>query len=70
MSYSSLSHTHQVSSSGFVTEERACEIEQFFKDNPWPMADRVIKQKCEDIRLSAKWLERESEAIKEYLTSH
>ncbi len=59
----------QISSSGFVTEERACEIEQFFADNPWPVADRIVKQNCEAIRLSAKWLERDREAVKNYLTS-
>ena len=33
----------QVSTSGFVTMEKAAEIEQFFKDNPCPVADRIVK---------------------------
>ena len=39
----------QVSTSGFVTMEKVAEIEQFFKDNPCPVADRIVKQNCEAI---------------------
>ena len=42
----------QVSTSGFVTMEKAAEIGQFFKDNPCPAADRIVKQNCEAIRLN------------------
>lgn len=57
----------EVTTSGFVTEEKAKEVEQFFKDNPTPAADRIVKQNCEAIRLNAKWLERDSKAIEEWL---
>ena len=57
----------QVSTSGFVTMEKAGEIEQFFKDNPCPVADRIVKQNCEAIRLNCQWLERDSAAIEEWL---
>lgn len=57
----------QVTTSGFVTEEKAKEVEQFFKDNPTPAAERIVKQNCEAIRLNAKWLERDSKAIEEWL---
>ena len=60
----------QVSSSGFVTEERACEIEQFSVAHPWPMADRIIKQNCEAMRINAKWLEWDKKAVQDYLISH
>lgn len=59
----------QVSTSGFVTEERASEIEKFFAENPWPMADRIVKQNCEAICLNAKWLERDKEDVKQWLSS-
>lgn len=59
----------QLSTAGFVNEERAVEVEKFFTDNPWPMAARIVKQNCEAIRLNAKWLERDREAVKEWLAS-
>jgi hypothetical protein len=52
-----------------VSEERASEIKQFFTDNPWPMADRIVKQNCEAISLNAKWLERDRDAVKDWLSS-
>ena len=55
-------HPAQVSTSGFVTEEKAVEVEEFFKKNPTPAA-----QNCEAIRLNAKWLERDSKAIEDWL---
>lgn len=57
----------QVATSGFVTEEKAVEVETFFKKNPTPSAERVVKQNCEAIRLNTKWLERDSQAIQEWL---
>jgi puromycin-sensitive aminopeptidase len=56
-----------VATSGFVTEEKAVEVEAFFKSNPAPSTERVVKQNCEAIRLNAKWLERDSNAIQEWL---
>ena len=50
-----------------MTEEKAIEIEKFFEANPTPSADRIVKQNCEAIRLNAKWLERDSKAIEEWL---
>jgi puromycin-sensitive aminopeptidase len=57
----------EVATAGFVTEEKAIEIEKFFEANPTPSADRIVKQNCEAIRLNAKWLERDSKAIEEWL---
>ena len=57
----------QVSTSGFATVEKTAEIEQFFKDNPCPVADRLVKQNCEAIRLNCQWLERDSAATEEWL---
>ena len=50
----------------FATEERAAEVEKFFKDNKNP-AERVVMQSVENIRLNASWLERDREAIKAFL---
>ena len=59
----------QIGTAGFVTEEKALEVEQFFKDNPCPMAERVVRQNCEAIRVNAKWLQRDTEAVKEWLST-
>ena len=56
-----------MATTGFVTEEKAVEVETFFKNNPTPAAERIVKQNCEAIRLNAKWLERDSKAIEEWL---
>ena len=53
-----------------VTEEKAVEVEEFFKKNPTPSAERIVRQNCEAIRLNAKWLERDSKAIQEWLNTH
>ena len=50
-----------------MSEEKAVEIEQFFKENPWPVADRIIKQNCEAIRLNASWLARDAKAVQQWL---
>ena len=53
-----------------MTEEKAVEVEEFFKKNPTPSAERIVRQNCEAIRLNAKWLERDSKAIQEWLKTH
>lgn len=54
--------------SGFVSEEKAAEIEQFFKDHRWEMADKLVKQCCEAIQLHASWLKRDADSVKDWLT--
>ena len=53
-----------------MSEDRATEIEIFFKENPWPSAERVIKQNCEAIQLNSAWLKRDKEAIQKWLEAH
>jgi puromycin-sensitive aminopeptidase len=65
----SLARVVEVATAGFVTEEKAVEVETFFKSNQAPAAERVVSQICEAIRLNAKWLERDSRAIEEWLKS-
>ena len=59
----------QAATSGFVSEEKADEIENFFKENPWPVANNIIKRNCEAIRIKANWWKRESKSIEEWLAS-
>ncbi|KAL8623437.1 hypothetical protein ACOMHN_058883 [Nucella lapillus] len=52
---------------GFASEEKAAEIEAFFKKHPAPSAERTVQQSCEHIRLGARWLQREADNIAKYL---
>lgn len=54
----------------FVTEERAKDVEEFFKDHPTPGTERTVQQSVESIRLNAAWLARDKDSIKEYLIAH
>lgn len=55
------------STENFTTEEKAQEIEEFFKENKFPGAERTIQQSVEKVRLNASWLARDGEAIKKFL---
>lgn len=52
----------------FASEAKAREIEQYFAEHEFPGTERTISQSVETIRLNAAWLERDLEAITEYLT--
>jgi len=41
---------------GFCSNEKADEIEQFFKENPVPRSSRKIQQTVENMRANAKFL--------------
>ncbi|XP_078311638.1 puromycin-sensitive aminopeptidase-like [Crassostrea virginica] len=62
-----LSRLVEVSTENFVTEARAKEVEKFFETHSAPAAERKIQQSVENIRLNAKWMERESERVLEFL---
>jgi puromycin-sensitive aminopeptidase len=53
--------------SGFASEEKAKEIEAFFKANPCPVADRTILQSLETVRANAAWIARDQEKVHQYL---
>ncbi|XP_017887572.1 puromycin-sensitive aminopeptidase isoform X2 [Ceratina calcarata] len=55
---------------GFVSEDQAKDIEQFFKDHPTPGTERSVQQSLESIRLNAAWLARDKDSIKEYLAAN
>ena len=44
--------------SGFTTEEKRSDVEEFFADHPAPAAERSIRQSLERIRLNIAWLGR------------
>lgn len=54
----------------FTTLEKATEVEAFFESHPVPAAERTIRQSTERIRSNALWLERDREAIHDWLKAH
>jgi puromycin-sensitive aminopeptidase len=64
-----LSRLVQSISGHFVTEEKALEVETFFKEHPVPAAERTVQQGIENIRLNAKWLKRELDHVTSFLNS-
>jgi len=54
----------------FTTLEKAAEVEAFFESHPAPAAARTIRQSTERIRSNALWLERDREAIHEWLKAY
>ncbi len=51
----------------FHSEEKAKEVEEFFRSHPVPAAERTIRQSLERIRSNALWLQRDSEPIRQWL---
>jgi len=56
--------------SDFTSEEKALEVEEFFKQHPCPSADRTIKQSLESIRSAVKWLTRDRDGVAKWLAAH
>ncbi len=53
----------------FTTPQRAEEVEAFFKAHPAPPARRRIQQSLERIRLNARWLAKNREALATWLST-
>jgi puromycin-sensitive aminopeptidase len=53
----------------FATEEKAKEIDAFFKANPAPSAERNIQQSLENIRLNVEQLKRDGDLVKTFLST-
>lgn len=51
----------------FASEEKAREVEEFFKQYSFPGTERTVSQSVETIRLNAKWLNRDIQTIREFL---
>ncbi|XP_044269903.1 puromycin-sensitive aminopeptidase [Tribolium madens] len=54
----------------FASEESAKEVEEFFKTHDISGTERTVQQAVETIRLNVAWLKRDTNAIKNYLTSN
>jgi aminopeptidase N len=54
---------------GFTSMERHGEVVQFFEEHPTPSAARTIQQSLERIRLNVRWLERNRDAVGEWLAA-
>jgi puromycin-sensitive aminopeptidase len=54
----------------FASEEKAIEVEEFFKTHDFPGTERTVQQSIETIKLSAAWLNRDLAAITEYLANY
>jgi puromycin-sensitive aminopeptidase len=55
--------------SNFANSESAEDVKSFFEKNPCPAAARSIQQALENIDINCKWLCRESDCLKCYLTN-
>ncbi|XP_072390827.1 puromycin-sensitive aminopeptidase [Diabrotica undecimpunctata] len=53
----------------FASDERAKEVEAFFAEHKPPGTERTVQQSIETINLNTTWLNRDSAAIKEYLST-
>jgi puromycin-sensitive aminopeptidase len=51
----------------FASEEKAREVEEFFKQYSFPGTERTVSQSVETIRLNTKWLNRDFQTIREFL---
>lgn len=54
----------------FATEEKAKEVEAFFKEHQFPGTERTVSQSVETIRLNAAWLQRDLATTTEFLKKH
>lgn len=54
----------------FASEEKALEIENFFKSHDFPGTERTVQQSIETIKLNTAWLNRDLAKIKEYLKNY
>ena len=52
---------------GFASLEREAEVRQFFETHPAPSATRTVQQTLESIRLNAKWLDLNLDAVSNWL---
>lgn len=54
----------------FASEEKALEIENFFKTHDFPGTERTVQQSLETIKLNTAWLQRDLAKITEYLKNY
>lgn len=54
----------------FVTEEKALEVTEFFKEHHIPGVDPTVQISCEGIRIKEAWIKRDSMFIQDYLSTY
>ena len=52
--------------SGFLTEERAREVELYFTEHPLAGSERNVAQAVETVRLNAAWLNRDRQHMEAF----
>lgn len=55
---------------GFKTEEKAVEVEQFFKEHQLKGVERSVKQALEKIRIGKDWMERDAGGLQSFLDKY
>ncbi len=53
--------------SGFTTQQRLEEVDEFFSENPTPAAERTVRQSLEKIRLNIAWLDKNRRGLSDWL---
>jgi aminopeptidase 2 len=56
--------------SSFTTEADAQAVEAFFREKDTKSFDQALQQGLDAIRASAKWLERDSNDVEQWLREH
>lgn len=54
----------------FTSGKKSAEVEMFFREHKSPGTERTVQQAVETIQLNTAWLQRDSAAIKKYLSSN
>ena len=62
-----LPSTFEYAAGSFTTNEKADDLEKFFKEHPAAVAEKTVKEIVDRIRSAAKLVEREFESVKEAL---
>jgi len=65
-----LDRTIGYTTSTFASDERADEIEKFFRERPVPSAERTIRQSLEAVRANSRWLRNNREGVAAWLNQH
>ncbi|PRP78523.1 hypothetical protein PROFUN_13580 [Planoprotostelium fungivorum] len=65
-----LDRTIGYATSTFASDERADEIENFFKTKSVPQAERTIRQSLEAVRANSRWLKNNREGVAKWLNDN
>ncbi|KAL9026947.1 MAG: hypothetical protein Q9196_004465 [Gyalolechia fulgens] len=62
-----LSNVVQMCTSGFTSEERLKEVQEWFQGRSTKGFDRALEQSCDTVRAKAKWLARDKDDVEQWL---